>query len=318
MDPKMTAKDAADFLGISTRQVYKRLLEYELPYQKSGSTIYFGYPTARQLFRLELPPTSLSFQIVKGGTGKTSLAYAVAVRANLYGLRVLCIDLDQQGNLTSTFGVDADSLPVMIDILAEGYSYEEAITRVYPGMDLLASRIENSLLDEVIKLKKAKLDEVYATPLQKLKEKYDVIIIDCPPNLGQSVAAVTLAVDKVVAPVIPESYSISGLTATKKAVSELQQSYHKDIDLLVTINKFSRHAALKEQALQVKTKDMPYVHLQNEFPNAIARGESIYDSPRASQAKRDIDALTRNLIDIDAAYKTQIATQRASEPQYVE
>lgn len=101
MNPKMTAKEAAEFLGISARQVFKRLLAAELPYSKVNGAVCFGYPTARQLFRLSLKPKAISFQIVKGGTGKTSLACAVAIRANLYGLRVLCIDLDQQGNLTN-------------------------------------------------------------------------------------------------------------------------------------------------------------------------------------------------------------------------
>lgn len=298
MNPKMTSKEAADFLGISPRQVYKRLIETELPFMRSGSTIYFGYPTARQLFRLSPRPKAVSFQIVKGGTGKTSLACAVAVRANLYGLRVLCIDLDQQGNLTNSFGVDAETLPVMIDILAEGYSYEEAITRVYPGMDILASRIENALLDDVIKLKRLKLDQVYKIPFTQLKEKYDLIVVDCPPNLGQSVAAVTLAVDQVIAPVIPESYALSGLKATRNAIRELEENYKTKIALGVTVNKHDPRALLSQEAKQMLL-GYPVVHSTSEFPDAIARGETIYDILKPSQAKRDVDQLTRAILGID-------------------
>jgi chromosome partitioning protein len=307
MNPKMTSKDAADFLGMSARKLYKRLLETELPYSKANGTIYFGYPTARQLFQLAPKPKAISFQIVKGGTGKTSLACAVAIRANLYGLRVLCIDLDQQGNLTSSFGVDAEALPVMVDILAEGYSYEDAITRVYPGMDVLASRIENALLDDVIKLKRLNLTQVYREPLTKLKEKYDLIVIDCPPNLGQSVAAVTLAVDQVIAPVVPENYALSGLRATNNAIKELQESYNTHIALGITVNKYDPRAVLSQEAWQMLSGNAEYkqnllatyVHADLEFPNAIARGESIFDSTRASQAKRDIDKLTREIVGIN-------------------
>lgn len=294
----MTSKDAADFLGISPRQVYKRLIEAELPFMRNGSAIYFGYPTARQLFRLEVAPKAVAFQIVKGGTGKTSLACAVAVRANLYGLRVLCIDLDQQGNLTNSFGVDAEQLPVMIDILAEGYSFDEAITRVYPGMDILASRIENALLDDVIKLKRLKLNEVYKLPLAKLKEKYDLIVIDCPPNLGQSVAAVTLAVDQVIAPVIPESYALSGLKATRNAIRELEENYKTKISLAVTVNKHDPRALLSQEARQMLL-GYPVVHATTDFPDAIARGESIFDTLKPSNAKRDVDQLTRAILGID-------------------
>lgn len=294
----MTSKEAGAYLGISPRQVYKRLIEAELPFMRSGSTIYFGYPTARQLFRLSPKPKAVSFQIVKGGTGKTSLACAVAVRANLYGLRVLCIDLDQQGNLTNSFGVDAESLPVMVDILAEGYSYDEAITRVYPGMDVLASRIENALLDDVIKLKRLKLDQVYKAPFAELKQKYDLIVIDCPPNLGQSVAAITLAVDQVIAPVIPESYALSGLKSTRNAIKELEENYKTRIALGVTVNKHDPRALLSIEAKQMLL-GYPTVHNSMEFPDAIARGESIYDTLKPSQVKRDVDLLTRAILGIE-------------------
>lgn len=298
MNPKMTSKDAAEFLGISSRQVFKQLLELDLPFVRQGGTVHFGYPTARQLFRLNVKPKAVSFQIVKGGTGKTSLACAIAVRANLYGLRVLCIDLDQQGNLTNSFGVDAEELPVMVDILAEGYTFDEAITRVYPGLDILASRIENALLDDVIKLKRLKLDKVYRLPLQELKQKYDLIVIDCPPNLGQSVAAVTLAVDQVVAPVIPESYALSGLQATRNAIKELEAVYKNKIDLLVAVNKYSPRAFMPVEAKQL-LNGCPLIHDSAEFPNAIACGESIFDNVKSSHAKRDVDYLTRLILGID-------------------
>jgi len=299
MNPKMTSKDAADFLEISTRQVYKRLLQEDLPHTRIGGCVYFGYSTARQLFRLPVKPKAVAFQIVKGGTGKTSLACAVAVRANLYGLRVLCIDLDQQGNLTNSFGVDAEKLPVMVDILAENYSYEEAITRVYPGMDVLASRIENALLDDVIKLRRLKLNKVYRESLENLKQKYDLIVIDCPPNLGQSVAAVTLGVDQVIAPVVADAYALSGLKATRNAIYELEQAYKTRIALGVTINKYDPRTVLSQEAKQILAALSSHVHASTEFPAAISRGESLFDTLKPSQAKRDVDLLTRQILGID-------------------
>jgi chromosome partitioning protein len=318
MNPKMTSKDAAEVLGISSRQVFKRLISADLPFVRNGTTVHFGYPTARQLFRLAGPSKAVSFQIVKGGTGKTSLACAVAVRANLYGLRVLCIDLDQQGNLTNSFGVDAEATPVMVDILAEGYSFDEAITRVYPGMDILASRIENALLDEVIKLKRLKLDKVYREPLQALKQKYDLIVIDCPPNLGQSVAAVTLGVDQVIAPVIPDSYALSGLQSTRNAIKELEEAYKTKIDLLVTVNKYDPRALLPLAAKQLLS-GFPLIHASSEFPDAIARGESIFDNTKPTLAKRDVDQLTRSILRIDnhALKHSDLTTASVLEESFV-
>jgi chromosome partitioning protein len=322
MNPKITAKDAADFLGISARKLHKRLIDSDLQYQRTSGVIHFGYPIARQIFRLELAPKAISFQIVKGGTGKTSLACAVAIRANLYGLRVLCIDLDQQGNLTNTFGVNAESLPVMVDILAQNYSYEQAITNVYPGLHVLGSRMENALLDDVIRLKRLNLDQVFRAPLAKLKEKYDLIIIDCPPNLGQSVAAVTLAVDQVVAPVVPENFALAGLKATRNAINELQASYNLKIPFSITVNKYDPFAVLSKDALELLSGDSAYkenllaayIHATAEFPNSLAGGESIFDTVKTTQAKRDIDNLTRELLGISkhGAVSTEATEYNAS------
>lgn len=312
MDPKMTVRDAAKFLNISCKQAQQLLLNFDLPFSLTKNKAdtfaanYFNYSTAKHLFKIDKKPLAIAFQIVKGGTGKTSLASAFAVRANLYGLRVLCIDLDQQGNLTHTFEVDAESVPVMIDILAEDYAFEEAITRVYSGMDLISSRIENALIDEVIKLKGIPLDMVYTAAFNSLKEQYDLLVIDCPPNLGKSVAAVTLAVDMVVSPVVPEKFALSGLKITANTIKELEDSYEINIPFGVVLNKYDARTILSQEALNMLLRHplykdfllQTYIHSSQEFPNAIAKGQSIYDTIKPSLAKDDIDNLTREILQL--------------------
>jgi chromosome partitioning protein len=316
MDPKMTVCDAAKFLKVSHKEVYQKLLSSDLPfanvkgkYKEKGQSFgasYFNYSTAKHIFNVNKRPIVVAFQIVKGGTGKTSLASAFAMRANLYGLRVLCIDLDQQGNLTHTFDVDAETVPVMIDILAEDYSFEDAITRVYPGMDLISSRIENALIDEVIKLKGLPLEQVYSNPLFKLKEQYDLIVIDCPPNLGQSVAAVTLAVDMVISPVVPENFALSGLKITANTIRELEDNYKINIPFGIVLNKYDARTILSQDALNMLInhplyKDFllqTYIRTSQEFPNAIAKGQTIYDNLKFNLAKDDIDNLTKEILQI--------------------
>lgn len=306
IDPKMLVKEAAHALNISEKEVLSRLDDLKLPFYKSANLAYFGYTSAVDFFNLKIKPTAIAFQIVKGGTGKTSLASAFAVRANLYGLKVLCIDLDQQGNLTHTFNVNAENYPVMIDLLAEGYSYNEAITKVTPGLYLLASRIENALIDDVIKLKKLPLEIVYKEHFAELKKQYDLIVIDCPPNLGQSVAAVTLAVDTVVAPVVPENFALSGLKITCNSIKELEQNYSTNIAFKILINKYDARTILSQDALHMLSRHSVYssyllknyIRTSQEFPNAIARSKTIFDQIKPTIAKIDVDNLTRELLQI--------------------
>jgi len=313
MDPKMLIKEAALALNISEKEVLSRLEYLKLSFYKSSNLAYFSHSSAKDFFNIEQTPKAVAFQIVKGGTGKTSLASAFAIRANLYGLKVLCIDLDQQGNLTHTFSINAENYPVMVDILAEGYSYEQAITKVYPGLYLLASRIENALIDDVIKLKKLPLEIVFKEHFAELKKQYDLIIVDCPPNLGQSVAAVTLAVDLVVAPVVPENFALSGLKITCNSIKELEQNYGKGIQFKILINKYDARTILSQDALHMLSKHsvyaphllQTYIRTSQEFPNAIARGKTIFDQIKPTIAKIDVDSLTRELLQIGSFAKVK-------------
>ncbi len=153
----------------------------------------------------------ISFQIVKGRTGKTSITHSFAIRANLYGARVLCVDIDQQGNLSQAFNIDSKNLPVMIDIINNKASISESIVNISEGLDILPSRIENAVLDNFFMLNKFPLERVCFDLIHQVFNKYDLVLIDCPPALGQSVAAATLASDIVIAPVTPEQFSLSGL-----------------------------------------------------------------------------------------------------------
>ena len=93
------------------------------------------------------PNAIISFQIVKGGVGKTSLSFCLAVRASHYGARVLAIDLDQQGNLTRSFNVEASDKPVWLNLFRDKVPVENAIVELSDNLHLIPSNLNNSRLD---------------------------------------------------------------------------------------------------------------------------------------------------------------------------
>jgi chromosome partitioning protein len=301
MEGKMTAAEAADFLGISIQAIHKQLKSRNLDFKKTQNRVYFSYKTSKELFEINFKQKALAFQIVKGGTGKTSLVYSVAVRANLYGAKVLCIDLDQQANLTQAFKINPEEMPAMIDILRDGIKINDAIVSVGEGIDLIPSRIENAVLDNAIILGKHALVHVYKRMIDPLRENYDLIIIDCPPALGQSVAAMALAVDEVVSPVTPEKFCLSGLKITTQEVNNLEANYNTEIKMRIVVNKFDSRTSLSHEVLSTLIKHpiygeklyKTYIRTNQDFPNAIARGQSIFDSLKLTTAKEDIDLLTK-------------------------
>ncbi len=189
-------------------------------------------------FSSNFHPKSSFSRSLKGGTGKTSLALETAVRASLYGAKVLCVDLDSQGNLTQACNQNPEEVPVMIDHLAEGYPIYDSLIQVTDGIDLFPSRIENALLDEVIRNNNLPLETLYREPFSQLQSYYDLIIFDCPPSLGQSVAAAALAADLLVAPVTPDKFALAGLESTRQMLIELEEDYSIAIPCYPLLNKF--------------------------------------------------------------------------------
>jgi chromosome partitioning protein len=317
MNPKMTLTDAAACLRKTKDLIAQMLSAHRLATSKSNKEIYFGHETAKALFQFPFIPRVIAFHIVKGGTGKTALVYEFAVRASLYGAKVLCVDMDQQGNLTEALQASskAEESPVMIDVLVDNVPLEDCIITVAPGIDLLPSRFENALLDEMIRSKGLGIEKIYREPFQCLKKHYDLIVIDCPPSLGLSVAAIALAADYVVAPVTPEKFALSGLELAYQSITELQVLHDISIRFGIVLNKVEARTTLSQLTLKFLLKHSKFadlllkrtVRFSQEFPNAIASQGSIFDAIRATAAKEDIDALTQELLGIipDVPFKAK-------------
>ena len=311
LDSRMTVVDAAKHKNVTTQAIHKELRVKGLSYVQSSYRVYFGHETARSIFNHSFDKSIISFQIVKGGTGKTSIAHSFAIRANLYGARVLCIDLDQQGNLTQAFGIDCDNSPVMVDIINDTSLVHRAIKNIAPGFDILPSRIENAVLDNHLMLNKHPLDRVYKNIINKIIENYDLVIIDCPPALGQSVTAATLASDLVIFPLTPEQFSLSGLEVSYKEINTIKERFHTSCNLKILLNKFDMRTALSNEVLgriinhEIFKKMIcnTFVRSCQDFPNMVYAKTNIFSNTKFSAAKEDIDLFTKEILQLEHKLK---------------
>jgi chromosome partitioning protein len=308
MDPKMTSADAAEFMGITRQGLQKKIKQNDLDHKKSQNRVYFGYETARKIFNIQFKTKVIAIQIVKGGSGKTAIAHAIGVRANLYGARVLYIDLDQQANLTEHFGIDSEELPVMLDVIKGKAKIKESIIEITPGLHIFPSKIDNAILDDTILFNNLALDRVYKDPIDSIKDHYDLIIIDCPPALGRSVGAAALAADQVLAPVSPDKQCLRGLSMLYKHLKELAlMPYGKIVPLKIIYNKFDSRTNLSKKMLTALIEHPifknilfdTYVRQNQEFANAYANICSIYDTLKTSSAKEDVDLLTKEILNLN-------------------
>ncbi len=314
MKPKMLASEASNYLDISLPAIHKKLKSQQLEYTKSQNKIYFEHDTSKCIFSLKLQPTCCSWQNLKGGVGKTHLSYATAVRLALYGANVAVIDLDQQGNFTQACNIDAENKPILIDIIRDNLLIEDCMVPVINGLDLLPSRIENAVLDNLFALNSLPVDRELTKRVKVLKNKYDFIFIDCPPSLGQAVTSAALSADFIIVPVDPEKFSLSGLNVTLLELEKnVARKFETDLNIKIVFNKFDARTSLSHQVLAALFNDKAYqarlfktfIRTSQELPNAIAKGKTIFDSLKSTTAKEDIDLLSREFIELAKVLSTQ-------------
>src|SRR5689334_24258514 len=174
-------------------------------------------------------PKVIAFANQKGGVAKTTTALNLAVAFMEKGFRVLCVDMDPQGNLTMSQGIDPDSLEVsMYDVLVHGTSIREVIRRrevdvACASIDLAGAEIAMSTqIGRERSLEKA---------LKPIKTDYDFICIDTPPSLGLLTINALTAANKVIVPVQCEYLSMRGLIQLQNTLSMIRENLNPDVDI---------------------------------------------------------------------------------------
>lgn len=308
MDPKMTVTEAAAFLNISPQAVHKRIKASNLTINRKQNRFFFGYETSKLLFKLTFPKKIYVFQNIKGGVGKTEMTFSLAIRANLYGAKILCIDLDMQGNLTKgCFKINSKNKPIMLDIIKDELPVEKTIINVLPGLDLIPSDLDNGILDNTLMMGRFPLDRVYKQITKNLLNQYDFILIDCPPALTASVTAAALASDEIIAPVTPDEHSISGLNLLCNEIREIEKKFKIKVPVKIVFNKFDTRNNLSHEKLDylrnaLEFKEnlyLSYIRTSQDFPNAIETGQTIFDIFKETAAKQDIDLLAKEIFHIE-------------------
>lgn len=304
MTPKLLLKDASNIFKISVQAIHKKIKKLNLTCEKASNKTFITHEIARKLFNIDFKQKVIAIQVVKGGTGKSTIASSLSIALSLLGAKVLCIDLDQQANLTSSFGVEPDrDTPVMVDVVDGIAKIKECILEIIPGLHLIPSRIDNAVIDSIIINKRKNLKKLYN--LEELKSIYDYIIIDCPPALSNSVAAATLASDCVICPIAPEASSLEGLDLSYTEFKRLQEEYDKKIDIKILQNKFDVRTSLSHTVMAhlvsgEYNRDIfnSRIRVSQEFPNCYYKGISVFDKTKQTPAKEDIFLLAQEILEI--------------------
>ena len=171
----------------------------------------------------------IAFANQKGGVAKTTTTLNLAAAFAEEGHRVLCIDMDPQGNLTMSQGIDPDTLELsMFDVLVHDVSIREVIRR--REVDVACSSIDLAGAEIAMSMKigrERSLDKA----LREISDDYDFICIDTPPSLGLLTINALTAADKVIVPVQCEYLSMRGLIQLQNTLSMIRENLNPDVDI---------------------------------------------------------------------------------------
>ena len=187
------------------------------------------------------PITTRIFTVAnqKGGVGKTTSAVNVAAALAMGGLKTLIIDLDPQGNASTAFGISRDEVNGMYEVIIKDISMQSAALKIpgYPNLEVIPATqsLANAEVELVpmvareMRLKKSLNN--YLLDAANKGERFDYVIIDCPPSLGLLTINALVAAQELLIPIQCEYYSLEGLTLLLHTVSLIQEHLNPNIRL---------------------------------------------------------------------------------------
>ncbi|MFR2710626.1 MAG: ParA family protein [Frisingicoccus sp.] len=213
----------------------------------------------------------------KGGVGKTTTSINLSASLAELGKKVLTIDMDPQGNTTSGLGIDKNQVEnTVYELLLEEVSIDECIyTSVMEGLDVIASNINLSGAEvELISIENKEF--LLKERISLLRDKYDYIVIDCPPSLNLLSSNALTTSDTVLVPIQCEYYALEGLSQLIHTIDLIKERLNPKLEIEgVVFTMFDGRTNLSLQVVENVKENLD----RNIYKTIIPRNVRLAEAP---------------------------------------
>ncbi|MGN1269095.1 MAG: ParA family protein [Candidatus Aphodocola sp.] len=260
----------------------------------------------------------------KGGVGKTTTTFNLGVALVKQGKKVLLIDADPQGDLTTCMGwYKQDEIPITLaDIMEQSMNddnikLKEAILNHEEGIDLIPSNLDLSAL-EMSLVNVMSREYTLKNCLIPLKKDYDYIIIDCMPSLGMITINALASADSVIIPVQSQFLAAKGMTHLINTISRIKRRINPDlkIDGILFTLVDERTNLSKLTRIQLKNDYGNNLNIYNNYiPLAVktaestSHGQSIFTYHKNSRVAKAYSLFAREVLNNDKRKNKDAITQ---------
>lgn len=235
----------------------------------------------------------------KGGVAKTTSTFNIGAILAEKGKRVLLVDLDPQHSLTIALGIDDELTKSIYNVICEKEDINNVILEVSENLYIAPSNLELSIAELQLVSMMAR-ESILKKALDKVKDNYDIILIDCPPSLSLLTVNALVASNEVIVPTATDYLSYKGLELLIDTINNVKENLNEDLKIKGVIatmyDKRTKHANEVLEALNDEFDVLGTVKISVAAKDSVLANEPLISFAKSNDITKEYIKIAEELL----------------------